>query len=429
MLRAQFVRSARPFSSSATALAPKAVAKGFKKDNDGKKQRKTTGSFRMFQDHVNAGQFNKKAPQLVLPALEHHIEANTVVTYTQLQKQRLSQVGAFKKDQFHELFSSPITLVRDETKQIEALVHNSFKTSSKENRVCLLGERGIGKSTLLAQAQALIVENPDAVMLPISYGVKLVDGSNDYWFDAKLGTYVQPMYLKTLLDKIEYANKQSLAKLKLSKEYTIEGASKTRAATKFSTENTLLDLVKSKIDARHRGQVLQILIDELLLQQSAPVFITVDNFGSIISSPNSAYRNVENKPIAIEELQLTKTLLDFISGDKSFQKGGVILATSSDDKPTITLKAGLGLVKPDPYTKKELYDATLASRLAGVKPLELAKLSKENVTKLVEKYVEAQIFRKDELEQNTVEQLINQKYVISGNGNPLELIRSVAMHL
>jgi small subunit ribosomal protein S29 len=423
------LKAVRFLHMTRVAHAPKAVAKGFKKGGDGKTQRKTTGSFRMFQDHIHAGQYAKKAPKLALPTLEQELQLNTVATYSELQKQRLSQVGAFKKDQFHELFASPITLVRDETKQIEFLVEKSQQSPSSENRVCFIGERGIGKSTLLAQAQALAVKNTNAVILPISYAVKLVDGSNDFWFDAKIGAYIQPMFLKKLLDKIEYANKTSLSKLNLSKEYIIEGLTKTRAAAKFSPDNTLLDLVKAKVDARQRGQVFQILINELLLQNTAPVFVTVDNFGSLMASSETAYRNVENKPIHSKELQITKALFSLTSGEQSFKKGAVILSTSSDDKQTITLQAGLGLAKPDAYLKKDEYNPDVAANIQGVKPIEVGRLSKENVSQLIQRYAEADVFRKDELEANTLEQLVNQKYVLSGNGNPLELVRSVAMHL
>lgn len=423
------LRNVRALHSSATLNAPKAATQGFKKGNEGKKQRKTAGSFRAFQDHVHAGQYAKKAPVISLPILTQNAEVNSVVEYSGLQKQRLFQIGAFKKDQYHELFASPISLVREETKLMGELVSKALNSTSKENRVCLLGERGIGKSTLLAQAQALAMVNTEAVIIPISYALKLVDGTSDFLFDAKLGEYSQPKLLKKLLDKIEAANKTSLAKLKLSKEYTIEAIAKTRAAAKFSSEQNLLDLVRAKVESRQRGQVFAILIEELLSQSQAPVFVTVDNFGSLLTSAESAYRNVSNSPVRLEELQITKTLFDLTSGRKSFKKGGVILATSSDDKPSLTLKAGLGLTKPDPYTKRSVYDPELASQIAGVKPVELNRLSQTSVSQLVQQYAQAGVLRKDELEDNSLERLAQQKYVVSGNGNPLELIRSVAMRL
>lgn len=434
MLRVNFAAvfrsqvSARALHTSAPVFAAKpvkAVAQGFKKGGDGKKNRKSSGSHKFYESFVSTGKYSNKAPELELPTLSSESKANEVVKYSDLQYKRLVHVGAFKKDQFHELFSKPITLVRDETIELRDFIEKANTSSSKENRICFIGESGIGKSTLLAQSQALISQ--DSIILPISYAFRLVDGSNDFWYDPQLKTYTQPMYLKKFFSKIEYANESVLSKIKLSKEYSIENAVKGRQPIKFTTSNNLLQVVKTKLSPRQRGIAFELLLDELSIQKEFPVFLTVDNFGSLPAAPLTKYRNVENKPIYIEELQITKKIFELTSGEKSFNKGGIILSTSSDDLPSLTLDAGLGLVEADPYAKSLKFNTKLSSKLTGVKALKVDKLSKENVSSLVEKLIEAKVFRVDELNSNTKENLTNQKYILSGNGNPLELLKSVTM--
>ncbi|KAH3685419.1 hypothetical protein WICPIJ_003604 [Wickerhamomyces pijperi] len=429
--------STRSFSSSVSLQAApntsktKAIAKGFKGSATGKKSRKTAGSFRFFEDHVHYAK--NREPGFELSNLETlnptTLDLNKVVSYSEQQLQKLIQAGSFKKDQFHELFKTPITLIRDETSTMAQFVQDIATTPSSQNKICLIGERGIGKSTLLTQAQALAISQSNTIVIPISHALKLVDGSNDFFYDSKLQTYTQPMYLKKLLSKIEYINKELLSQIQLSQDYVIEGVTKDKAATKFNQKHTLSDLVQAtNLAPRQRGRVFQILIQELLNQDSHPVLVTVDNFSAITSHPITPYRNVENKQLYVEELQITKTLFQLTSNEVSFKKGGVILATSSDDKPSVTLKHGLGLIAADPYTKESDFNRTLASKITTVKPITVGKLQKECVGKLVEKYIEANAFNKTELENNNHQNLIDQKYVLSGNGNPLELLKSITMY-
>ncbi|KAH3663474.1 hypothetical protein WICMUC_005913 [Wickerhamomyces mucosus] len=434
MLRLSVVfRSSKLFSTSALQLAAsrpvKATAKGFKGNVSGKKNRKTAGSFRFFEDHIHYTKNREEGTQLSnLEFFGNELHSNKVVGFTEKQVQKLVQLGAFKKDQFNELFKVPITLLRNETEIIHKFITSTQSTPSSENRICLLGERGIGKTTLLTQAQALALNNGNTIIIPISYALKLVDGTNDYFYDSKLGTYTQPMYLKKLLAKIEYVNKESLQKLSLSQDYTIDGISKDKASVKFTPKHSLLDLVKANVAGRQRGKVFQILINELLKQNKSSVLLTVDNFSALTSNPITAYRNIENKLIYTEEFQISKFIFQLTSGEISFNQGGVLLATSSDDKPSITLKHGLGLIEADPYLKESEFSRQLASKLVGVKPIEVSKLSKENVSILIEKYIEAQAFNNFELEANSKEHLVNQKYVLSGNGNPLELLKSITLY-
>lgn len=428
--------SARSFTSSAVPSAAakpskaKAVAKGFKGSATGKKSRKTAGSFRVFEHHVHFAKNREQGFELSnLETLNQgKLDLNKVVSYSEQQLQKLIQAGSLKKDQFHELFKTPITLIRDETTTISKFVDSTATSPSSQNKMCLLGERGIGKSTLLTQAQALAIAQSNIVLIPVSYALKLVDGSNDFFYDSKLQTYTQPMYLKKLLAKVEYINKEVLSQMKLSKDHVIEGVTKDKAATKFNQKHSVLDLLQAKVAPRQRGRVFQIFIEELLKQETNPVLVTVDNFSAITSQPITPYRNVANKQLYVEELQITKTLFQLTSNEIAFKKGGVLLATSSDDKPSITLQHGLGLITADPYTKEADFNRTLASRITSVKPVTVGKLEKESVSNLVEKYIEANAFNSTELQANEKDQLVNQKYVLSGNGNPLELLKSITMY-
>lgn len=429
------VSCARGFHTSLATLAAKgapvkkAASQGYKKTNTGK-TKKTSGAGKQFSDYINVLKLENKAPEIKgLGTLEgEKIKENSVLKYNQLQMKKLIISGTFKDNQFKELFKTPITLVTKDTKHMEEFVKNGSNTSSEHNRICLLGENGIGKSTLLAQTQAMISNLGDSIIIPIPYATQIVNGRNDFAYDQQLKLYTQPMFLKSFISKILDTNDKILAKIPIKSDHSFEGNTRHKSTIKVSSErHSLLDLAKLSVAPRFRGRQLESIFTELLEQDQIPIFLTVDNFNALTSFTRTAYRDVENKPVHIGKLQLGKLIFDFTSGARAFKKGGVILATSTDERSNHTLLAGLGLTKPDPYTAEYYYDREVAQKLNGVKPYELQKLSKENVTKLVETFINADIFKSNDLENKTLEALVNQKYILSGNGNPGELIKSVVM--
>lgn len=437
MLRSSHkLTSIRGFHTSAVALAAKApppkkkVAQAGYKKAPQVKSKKTSGIGKNFQSYVSAQKLENKAPELTtVDKFEgESIKENNVVKYNDLQMKKLIISGSFKDNQFRELFQTPITLVTKDTKYMESFVETAMNSDSSNNRICFMGENGIGKSTLLAQTQAMIANKGDAIILPIPYARQLVNGRNDYALDQQTKLYTQPMYLKSFISKIQDLNEKSLKKIKITKEVTIEVNTGHKSSAKINAQrHSLYDLVKLNAAPRSRGKQLDAIIHELTTQTTIPVFLTIDNFSALTQKGMTEYRDPENKPLHVERFQLGKLLFQFISGELKFSKGGVILSTSSDDRPSETLLGGLNYVKPDPYTPLHRFDRVLASRLSGVVPYEVSRFSKENVSSLCSKLVDAQVFKNSEFENQDLERVINQKYILSGGGNPGELIKSVVL--
>lgn len=435
MLRssARYFTAIRGFHTSLTSFAkPVAPAKkavhGYKKTSSGK-VKKTSGAGKFFNEYVTGLKLEKKAQEIPgLAVLEKEIKENTVVKYTQLQMKKLVISGSFKNNQFRELFQTPITLVTKDTKHMQSFVKKASTSNSKNNRICLLGENGIGKTSLLGQTQALISNLGDSVIIPIPHATQLVNGRNDFTLDQQTKLYTQPMFLKRFLDKILRVNDKILTKIPIKNEYSFEGNTRHKSQVKATpNRHTLYDLVKLSVAPRYRGKQFDAIIYELTEQDKVPVFLTVDHFNSLTSDFQTAYRDTENRSVHVEKFQIGKLIFEFASGAKFFKKGGVILVTSTDAKTTDTLNAGLGLSEPDPYTPEHRWDRELSEKLKGVKPYQLHKFSKENVSTLVEKFIDADIFKTSDLQGNTFENLVSQKYILSGNGNPGELIKSIVM--
>ncbi|CCH45660.1 37S ribosomal protein S23, mitochondrial [Wickerhamomyces ciferrii] len=432
MLRSVHFTSVRGFHSaavlSAKAAAPvkKKAVHGYKKVGGGQ-SKKTSGVGKFFHEYVSEQKLDLKADELNgVDILKKSTKENTVVKYSQLHMKKLIIAGNFKHNQYRELFKTPITLVTKDTLKMSKFVENSIESSSKDNRICILGENGIGKSTLLGQTQALISDQGNSIILPIPYATQLVNGRNDYYFDKNLNTYIQPMYLKSFLHKIRTINQEILKKIPIQSEYSFEGNTRYKSILKATPKrDTLFELTNLRVTPRQRGKQLEAIINELSKQSEIPVFLTVDNFSAITSNPRTEYRDVNNSKIHVSKFQLSSLILDFAQGSKNFQKGGVILVTSTDDKPSPTLYAGLGLATVDPYTKNTVYDHEVASKLKGVESFDMSRFSKENVSSIVKKFIDAKIFNNNELKSNSVDSIINQKYILSGNGNPGELIKSI----
>lgn len=416
------------FVQAKAVVKKKAPIKGYKK-NDTTKAKKTSGVGKLYYDYTNTQRLQRNAAEIPdLGVLEGELTEGSVVRYNALQMKKLIVAGSFKPNQFNEAFQTPISLITEDTKHMEKFVSKASKTSSKENRICFLGENGIGKSTLLAQTQGLISNLGDSVILPISYAYELVNGRTDFAIDQQLEQYTQPMYLKSWLSKIRSINKEVLSKIPVTKDHSFEGNTRHKSIVKaVPARHTVYDLVKMQVTPRSRGKQLNAIIQELSTQDKFPVFLTVDNFSAFTSNHYTPYRDTFNKPLHVSKFQIASLVFDFASGEKSFKKGGVVLSTSTDDKPSLNLYAGLGLASPDPYVSVGKYDRKLAAKLNTVEPYELHKFSKQDVGNLVQKFIDADIFKQSDLEGKSFETLVNQKYFLSGNGNPGELIKSVIM--
>ncbi|CEP62466.1 mitochondrial 37S ribosomal protein mS29 LALA0_S05e06282g [Lachancea lanzarotensis] len=432
----------RSLSSSCARLAAPSRGKvqGFaKKTTSGKTSTKKVGAgslYKPWQETVATANFNKNAVSAetaIFKPLEVSKNVDQIVSFSNSQYKSLFINGSFKQNQFNELFPHPISLVRRSTtlNLFEKLTNNSKSTA----KYILTGESGVGKSALLAQVNALACDL-DAVVINVSHPQLFMNGTSDFFHDGS--TYVQPMYLKNLLTKILKANdKKLLSSIFLASSYKFVNADPRDAANrKFiqlnANENTLLDLLSMKTTPRSRGEVFRTFISELSRQESVPVFFCVDNFSRILSEPYTAYKSTENKNIHVLELQLGKTIMDIVSGDINFanKSSSVILATSGSDRTNRTLPVGLQKLPHDPYIGKKHYDHALSSLLikGELKEFPVEKLTKEEVRKLIDFYSKSEIVLSKDTDSQDVEKLVDEKYILSGNGNPKELLRSLVLH-
>ncbi|AAS53268.2 AFL106Cp [Eremothecium gossypii ATCC 10895] len=438
MLRLQ----ARAFSSSCSVLATarkQAQKKGYnKKDTAAAKpvvKKVVSGSlYKPWKFAVGTSKLNANAPALELPVFNPAEPKNEVAVFSGEQQQFLHRIGAFRLGQFHELFSRPVCYTREATGQLLERL-----SGTEHQRVILTGQPGVGKSTLLAQAQVAAFEK-GSVIINISHPELFLNGRNDFRHDTtgEQEQYTQPMYLKKLLTKILKSNKKSvLSSVALTQEYKFPVADTRESASKRVTrlvpgKNTLYDLLSMKTTPAARGMLFQAVIDELVAQSAVPVYLTVDNFSRILSEPLSAYKDTSCRSIHVLKLQLGRIIMNFVSGATKLnhKDSRVVLATSGVDRETKTLPTGLGQTPHDPYAAKYNYDAVLAEMMlkGGVKEFRVEPLSKPEVAELVDFYAKAGILSEKDQENRREGRLVDEKYLLSGNGNLRELLKSLTLY-
>ncbi|GAV54550.1 hypothetical protein ZYGR_0AN00180 [Zygosaccharomyces rouxii] len=439
-----FRLQSRQLTTSAIARAAPARgrAQGFAKKSSGNKKtaKRITPEtlYKNWKETVHTARLNRYAVPVEIPTFksdEMQSLLNKVTFYSGQQYRSLYHLGAFKKNQFNELFSKPVSLVREEsTQKLIALIQNS-----SNKKFVLTGEPGVGKSVLLAQTQAFAADSGH-ILVNFSQPDLFLNGRNDFFYDVNLKQYVQPMYLKSLLRKILKSNNENLLRsITLKSDYKYSNADpKDAAVKKFITftkgKNTLFDLLTVKTHARNRGNLFRALLNELVQQSQVPVFFSVDNFSRMLTESYSAYKDVHNKNIPLLDLQVGKTIMDVVSGDIKFanDQSSVVLAISGADRTNRTLPVGLNKLPADPYLKKEHLDTDFAAMLqkGKVQEFEVPKLSKEEVKQLVEFYLKSELFLNKDIQSKSVEKLVDEKYFLSGNGNSRELLKSIVlMHL
>ena len=191
-------------------------------------------------------------------------------------------------------------------------------------------------------------------------------------------------------------------------------------------------MLNIKAPSRNRGAVFDALIKELTTQTKIPVYFTVDNFSHLLTTPFTAYKDTSNKNIHLLKFQIGQSIFDLVSGDLKFaaKNSCVVLATSGSDRTNRTLPIGLNKLPHDPYLTRYHYEPLLAEKLLKGKceEFEVAKLSKIEVAKLIEFYQKAGILLEKDLQNKSLEQLTEEKYFLSGNGNPRELLKSIALY-
>ncbi|KAF6012532.1 hypothetical protein HII13_001583 [Brettanomyces bruxellensis] len=408
----------RSFGTSRSCLAIATSRKSFNKTSqyDKSRQRKGSGSDKNFAGLIRSSNFKATAKDdavmELLPTFNIvNLRLGDVVKYNSEVLRKMYISGSFKPWQYDEIYSQPVTLIRKkETSELLNFHAKCFKgTHSKTNRLLITGPSGIGKSTMLAQFHAMVFDDKKgAVLVSIPNAEAIVDGSSDFKYNAKTGLYDQQMLSKNLLHKFVNANSDVIGEIKLAEDFVpIYGNKKQQEELKLTKgKNTLLDLA------------------------------------NLAFKKQTNATNTENKPIYFQKLQLAKTIVDYISGEASFANGGVIAATHGSDKHSIneTLKVGLGLKQPDLYKKLKDFDRSLAEKMLeneGVKELRVGKFDIDECQSLLSHMMKCDVihneYQKEEEierlgEEQYLQKLAERKYIVSGNGNPLLLIKSCILY-
>ncbi len=445
----------RSFGTSRSCLAIATSRKSFNKTSqyDKSRQRKGSGSDKNFAGLIRSSKFKATAKDdavmELLPTFNIvNLRLGDVVKYNSEVLRKMYISGSFKPWQYDEIYSQPVTLIRKkETSELLNFHAKCFKgTHSKTNRLLITGPSGIGKSTMLAQFHAMVFDDKKgAVLVSIPNAEVIVDGSSDFKYNAKTGLYDQQMLSKNLLHKFVNANSDVIGEIKLAEDFVpIYGNKKQQEELKLTKgKNTLLDLANLAFKKQTNATYIFLcVLAELSKQEEHPVFLSIDNFSAFVQHSLTKYRNTENKPIYFQKLQLAKTIVDYISGEASFANGGVIAATHGSDKHSIneTLKVGLGLKQPDLYKKLKDFDRSLAEKMLeneGVKELRVGKFDIDECQSLLSHMMKCDVihneYQKEEEierlgEEQYLQKLAERKYIVSGNGNPLLLIKSCILY-
>ena len=351
--------------------------------------------------------------------------SSQVLKYSAESAKALTHFGSFKPGQRHELFKERATLVRaSSTAAIFDILKTGTKSSSKLNRYCITGSKGVGKSTALAQAQALAIEN-GYVVIPVPQCLDLVSGEFDAVVNKKQkdsGVFQQPMYVRRWMERIAKGNKELLNSIKISQDYTFETPGSQKKLKFVKGESSIYNMLSNRSHSE-RCDIVDAAITELATQTDAPVLFTMDEINVFAAHQYARNRNTENKPIYHGNLQVPKTFLQFFSGEREFKNGAIIAALAPYYKGSQTVTVGLGLQeKADPYARPEEFDPVLANKFlanGGVKPLDIAPFTLEETQTVLSYYSNGGVFS-----EPVSESLVQQKYFLSGNGNPKALLKS-----
>lgn len=431
-------------------MAAAVTRKSFNKKNsyDKSKNRKGSGNDKSFKDTVLTKNYKKLALKFdetlitALPSIDSEnkdLIRNTFVKYPSDSIKKLHIAGSFKPEQYNELYSQPVTLFRSkEDSRLLEIVNSSVSSQSGNNRFLVNGQSGIGKSTILAHLQsfALSKNNNSAILFPISNADLLVDGSNDFKLNPETKKYDQPMYTKNFIRKFKNLNSDLLAQIPLSEEIT-PVTNMYKKSVNHKINGTLLDFVNYILKASPMESnttfAFTTILDQLAKQDKLPVYLTIDNFSAFIQHGMTKYRNTENDRIYFQNFTVADSLLQFVSGEKSFKSGAVMVATNGNHRLTnnVTLDVISGVKSIDDYSYSKFrdFDIKLANRLLqnnGLQNFQISKFNLDECKSLVDHLFKFNLIHNEyDLENklsnnqvSIVEKVASQKYLLSGNGNP-----------
>lgn len=458
MLSLRYISQCRNFSSSSFTLAAAATRKSFNKKNsyDKSKNRKGSGNDKSFKDTILTKNYKKIAlkfdENLIndLPTINSEnkdLILNSFVKYPTDCIKKLHIAGSFKPNQYNELYSQPLTLFRsvEDLKLLEIVNKNS---TSLNNRFLINGQSGIGKSTILTHFQtfALNKNNNNAILFPISNADLLVDGSNDFKLNPETKKFDQPMYTRSFLKKFKNLNQDVLNKIPLSNEI-IPITNLYKKSNNAKINGSLLDFVDYILKASplesNTTFAFTTILDELSKQDKLPVYLTIDNFSAFIQHGMTKYRDTQNRRIYFQNFTVADSLLQFVSGEKSFKNGAIMVATHGDHRlnnnGTLDVLSGKKSSDDFAYAKFTDFDYRFANRLLqnnGLQNFNISKFNLDECKSLVDHLFKFNLIHNEyDLDnqllsgnENTlIERIASQKYLISGNGIPRLIMDSCVL--
>ncbi|EPT03056.1 hypothetical protein FOMPIDRAFT_1022642, partial [Fomitopsis schrenkii] len=247
------------------------------------------------------------------------------------------------------VLSRPCSVIRDVTVRSFDVLDAASNKSSRDTRLVMTGPSGCGKSYLLLQMVEYATHS-NWIVLYVSRGVKLVDSSSDYTYDARTQTYLQPEYSDQLLRRFLSVNEQLIRDLKTGEAHALEDGT-------VPAGTPLVNLVKAGAEKPGNAPlVLAALMNELSQQTQYPVLLAVDDIQALYGY--STYRDLHYRQLMAQHLAIPRMILEFASGRKAFPRGAVIGAEGTQNttfRMPVELREALGLpeMRPaGPYTKR-----------------------------------------------------------------------------
>ncbi|WPG99071.1 Hypothetical protein R9X50_00187600 [Acrodontium crateriforme] len=321
---------------------------------------------------------------------------------------------AFKATQGWNLFRRPAVLVRKETIEMAETLHDAQSKKKTVSKV-LYGSRGSGKSVLQLQAMAL-AQQRGWIVLHFPEAKELTIGHAAYEpVITENGTeYIQPGYTAHLLGNFARANKAVLSKLHLSQQHKLP--------IPIQPDITLDRFIElGANDPEIAWPIWSAMMIELTAPsksdkglQRPPLFVGLDGLDHIMR--DSAYLDMDAKPVHAHSLTLVRDFVGLLSGSTKLPNGGMVVAAVSESNraraPTLDycLETNSGESKPlwDPYMPQ---DDRVISAFKNV-PVQLINgLSKDEARGIMEYYAQSGMLR-----STVTDLLVSETWTLAGNG-------------
>jgi len=408
------------------SLAQKTKSSGFRlpRRNDAggegsAKKERSTGTFQtMNPNSLTAPIFKEKGvDELLLPTF--HPEALTSDKVATAMKFPMSDTNPMRvfglpktiETEFR-LLSKPCSVVRGVTLKVLKELDAASVKPSRQSRLVLTGSLGCGKSYTLLQAVQYAAAAGWLVFY-FPHAVDIVNSSTSYTYDSRTRTYLQPAYAARTLQNFLTVNSQSLEKLRIPEDVPLEG----RAVIQEGTPVADLIAVGVK-DQNAAPTILCTLMKILGKQTECPVLLAIDDFQALYCK--TLYKDARFSTIRPLHLSMSRLLLEYASGKKSFARGAVVGALSAANtafSAPIELLESLTLSDRDanPYVKRS---SAIRSYTGG----HLKKIRVPEHLKVSEAAALFEVWMKDKaISRESGDELFMSKYSEAG-GNPRDFV-------